>query len=556
MKVALVNPPYGYNENQKIEPIGLGYLMAMLDREGIKVDGYDLGQSTKSAAEIADFGQLQDYDVVGFSTYNDNVRYAVEIAEEVKKRNPNVKIIFGGPHATATHSSIFKRHPVLDIVVRKEGEYSLLEIVRHLESGEPFHDIKGISFRLEDGSAWHNEDREQIGDLDALPFPVYRFKSDDEYEILSFRGKPALMISSSRSCPFDCSFCGVIFIGRKWRMRSAESVLEELKYMEEQNGISYSHIYFTDANFFVRPDRALEIAETLHAYNPQLTFSFSSRANQIVKAREYIPKLKALGCEYVEIGIESNSEDVLKRMSKRTKPSDNVQAIEILRESDIELILDFIMFDPEATLVDLRKNLDFMRQMGFYEYAPHQGIYQYLVLYAGAPIRDHYEQMFNKQWDPDGLPDHRSLFVNEDVVRVFDLVHAFKKQYQATISGMEKEIGGLLHRVNRQRVPEEHADTVIRLRFARLKIIHAPYLFFEKVLMMAERNTLTREVQVADVLALLHLDMENMFATSSELYQQVKSLQETMQWPEVEESTKHPFTGDKQRAIPELKEAR
>ena len=147
MKVALVNPPYGYNENQKIEPIGLGYLMAMLDREGIHVDGYDLGQSLKTAEEIADFGQLQDYDVVGFTTYNDNVRYAVEIAEVVKARNPQAKIVFGGPHATATYSTIFKRHPVIDIVVRKEGEYSLLEIVQHLQADLPLDDIKGISFR-------------------------------------------------------------------------------------------------------------------------------------------------------------------------------------------------------------------------------------------------------------------------------------------------------------------------------------------------------------------------------------------------------------------------
>jgi radical SAM superfamily enzyme YgiQ (UPF0313 family) len=116
---------------------------------------------------------------------------------------------------------------------------------------------------------------------------------------------PALAVNSSRSCPYNCSFCGVLTIGRKYRMRSGESVVAELDHFRTSEGLDHQHVYFSDANFYVYPKRALQIVQALHAYDPRITFSFGTRVNQLIKHQDFIPDLKECGLRVVELGIES-----------------------------------------------------------------------------------------------------------------------------------------------------------------------------------------------------------------------------------------------------------
>ncbi|WP_221348426.1 B12-binding domain-containing radical SAM protein [Streptomyces beigongshangae] len=471
--IAFVNPSVGFSDRRKSKPIGLAYIMAYLEKHGFPSSGFDFGDSEDDAVELAGTYGLDRFDVVGFSVYNESLRAAVAMAGWIKSRRPDCLIVLGGPHATAVHEHILRRHPCVDVVVRREGEEAMLELVRGLGDRARLTGIRGTTWRAPDGSGDDgsgddgsgddgsrgggddssggtgtgtgavgllvNKDRDLVPDLDQIPFPDAEFTSHSGYPDLTYydevqgRLKAALTICSSRSCPYNCSFCGVLTIGRTYRSREAERVVAELFHFRERHGVTYEHVYFSDANFFVSPARALEVAEALYEADPRVTFSFGTRVNQILKAAEVLPRLKECGLRFIELGIESASEPVLERLAKHVKPEVNMAAVRLLRRLGIEISLDFIMLDPATTLADIRANMEFLREAGFYDYVPHDHLYTALVLYEGTPIRDFYARRFGVVFDPDDLPNPFALFELTEVQRFSDTLRAFRKQWQGRI---------------------------------------------------------------------------------------------------------------------------
>ncbi|WP_055615623.1 B12-binding domain-containing radical SAM protein [Streptomyces phaeochromogenes] len=456
--IAFVNPSVGFSDRRKSKPIGLAYIMAYLEKSGFPSSGFDFGDSEDDAVELAAHYGLDRFDVVGFSVYNESFRAAIAMAEWIKNRRPECLIVLGGPHATAVHEHILRRYSCVDVVVRREGEEAMLDLVRGLVRGldvgvkadgdvdgdvgdrAGLTGIKGTTWRAPDGGGLLvNEDRAFVPDLDQIPFPDAEFTSHSGYPDLTYfdevqgRLKAALTICSSRSCPYNCSFCGVLTIGRKYRSREAERVVAELLHFRARHGVNYEHVYFSDANFFVSPTRALEVAEALYEADPQVTFSFGTRVNQVLKAAEVLPRLKECGLRFIELGIESASEPVLERLAKHVKPEVNVAAVRLLRRLGIEISLDFIMLDPATTLPDVRANLEFLREAGFYDYVPHDHLYTALVLYEGTPIRDFYARRFGVVFDPDDLPSPFTLFELPEVQRFSDTLRAFRKRWQERI---------------------------------------------------------------------------------------------------------------------------
>ncbi|MBQ0847898.1 B12-binding domain-containing radical SAM protein [Streptomyces sp. BH-SS-21] len=500
--IAFVNPSVGFSDRRKSKPIGLAYIMAYLEKAGFPSSGFDFGDSEDDAVELAAHYGLDRFDVVGFSVYNESFRAAVAMAEWIRSRRPECLIVLGGPHATAVHEHILRHHPCVDVVVRREGEEAMLDLVRGLDDRAGLTTIRGTTWRAPDGDGGNsdgdggllvNEDRDFVPDLDQIPFPDAEFVSHSGYPDLTYydevqgRLKAALTICSSRSCPYDCSFCGVLTIGRKYRSREAERVVAELLHFRARHGVHYEHVYFSDANFFVSPTRALEVAEALYEADPQVTFSFGTRVNQILKAADVLPRLKERGLRFIELGIESASEPVLERLAKHVKPEVNVAAVRLLKRLGIEISLDFIMLDPATTLADIRANMEFLRETGFYDYVPHDHLYTALVLYEGTPIRDFYARRFGVVFDPDELPSPFTLFELPEVQRFSDTLRAFRKRWQDRIDGAlaqgELTLASVGDGTSPPSLPRaSHA----RLQLDVVSLRHAPNLLTEGLLADAE----------------------------------------------------------------------
>ncbi|MER8422788.1 radical SAM protein [Mesorhizobium sp. M0220] len=425
-EIALVNVPYGSADGERsMRPLGLSYLGAFLADRGVRAKGFDFSDSSMNPTEIVERYRLADYPVVGLSFYNINAKAAYRLAEAVKARNPHCVVVGGGPHASAAHATLFERHPEIDLVVRNEGEETLLEVIEALRCKLPLSGISGISY-MSGGRSVIAPDRSRLENLDDLPAPAFDFQSETEenplfyFDRVSGTRKRAVGLVSSRSCPYSCSFCAIILIGRQWRKASAAKVVSDLKELEARNGLEYGHIYFLDANFFVNAKRALEVAESLHCYRADITFSFSTRVNQLIKGKSLLSELQRLGLRAVELGIESGSRDALKRFAKDTTPEQNDEALHLLKSHGIQLIFDFIMFDAEANLNDLRRNVDMIERNNLDYHVPWEHIFSHMTPYLGTDIRLHYEKMMGHAFDEDELPHPSDLFQDPQVKAVFD----------------------------------------------------------------------------------------------------------------------------------------
>ncbi len=396
MRTALVNPTVGFARRRSI-PVGLAYIIAFLRAHGHVVDGFDFGDSTTAPADLVDQYDLHRYPLVGFSTYNESFFAAIEMARRIKHLNPKSYVVLGGPQATARHDAILRAFPCVDGVIRREGEAPVRALAEALESGRSLSEVPNLTWRPAAGEVHANPEIAPLDDLDQLPFPDAEFMGESEYPPLTFYDaqtndlRPALMINTSRSCPYNCSFCGVLTIGRRYRTRTPAGVVDELKHFRVAHDQDYRHVYFSDANFFVQDRRSLAVAQELHAFDPRITFSFSTRVNQVLRAQQTLEEMTALGLRFIELGVESASPEVLSRLAKGVGPEVNVAAVRMLRRLGIDITLDFIMVDPETTLPDLELNLDFLEQNGFLDYYPHEHLYSSLSLYEGTPIRDYYE---------------------------------------------------------------------------------------------------------------------------------------------------------------------
>ncbi len=204
-KIALVNSPHleGSYHHPLFPPVGLAYLAAVLDQNGYEVKAYDCpacGYTQQNLkTELASFAP----DLIGIASMTATIPMALESARIAKEACPNSKVIMGGPHATFADDLILNEEKDVDIVVRGEGEMTMLELARTNANSKSLPDMRGITFR-NNGQITRTGNRPFIEDLDALPRPAYKFFPMDKYRIT---GKVHLPIMSSRGCPFQCSFC-------------------------------------------------------------------------------------------------------------------------------------------------------------------------------------------------------------------------------------------------------------------------------------------------------------------------------------------------------------
>ncbi len=215
MKIRLIEPePPGMHVWAKVllPRLGLPIIAAAL-----KEHGHDVLVYNPTMAPI-DWDDVNTSDLVGLSSTTSTASTAYAFADELRGRG--IPVVIGGSHVTFMADEGLQH---ADYVARGEGgEHLMLELIEALASGRDLDTIAGLSF-LRDGLAVHNPLREALADLDELPFPDLRL-------LVGSDRLTTMPIMTSWGCPFDCTFCSVTaMFGKKYRFRSAESVIAEIK---------------------------------------------------------------------------------------------------------------------------------------------------------------------------------------------------------------------------------------------------------------------------------------------------------------------------------------
>ena len=321
MKILLINPLTSERGMVNITPnLGLGYIATSLRKNGFEVDIWDGVKKGLTRKKLKERLKMLDYDVAGFQTYTYSVPYVQEGLKWAKSLNPKVITIIGGAHPSGEPEESMAHLKEADFGFRGEVEKSLPKLLKKLNGDNveyQFEDIPNLIWR-ENGKVHYNA-LQPIEDLDSVGIPSWDLINPNDYPnapIGAFvKNFPLATISTSRGCPYKCTFCAnPAIMGRKLRARSIESVLEEMQLLYNDYGVREFQII--DDSFTSRRNVAVGVCEEIIERGLNVTLSFPNGVRLNSLDEELLKLLEKAGCYSLGLGIESGSERTLKEMKK------------------------------------------------------------------------------------------------------------------------------------------------------------------------------------------------------------------------------------------------
>jgi radical SAM superfamily enzyme YgiQ (UPF0313 family) len=397
IKIAIIAPPYPLEEAPS-PPLGVTYIAAACEQAGseVRIFDYIVRRYTKEklAAELDDFAP----DVVGATSVTMNYKGAAAIIQDVKRHNPAIITMMGGPHVSYDWANTLKNYPEIDLIVVGEGEETLRELLPVIQDRAAWDTVKGITFSR-DGQAHFTGVRAFIEDLDTLPVPARHLIPLSRYLALGF----PVSIITSRGCPNRCIFClGRRMVGHKVRYRSPRLIVDEI-----EDIISYgvTRINVADDLFTSNRLRVQAFCDEIKQRGIKISWSAFARVNTV--DAELLAIMREAGCDTVSFGIESGNAGMLKSVKKGITLEQAVKAVQACRESGINAFASFVIGLPgesPETMADTRAFAEGLGiDCGFHLLAP----------FPGTTVREEREE-----YDIEILTDDWDLYdANVPIVR-------------------------------------------------------------------------------------------------------------------------------------------
>jgi len=395
MKKILLIYPGGKNIGDISMPLPLLLLAKPLIDNGYEVRALD--------SRVEDYEKLnyEDFLYAGISTLSSNqLSYALEISRYIRRKFPELPLIWGGPHPTLVPEQTAKSK-LVDLVVRGEGEETLLELTEKIEKGENWESVKGITFEKED-KIISNPPRKFL-DIDNVTHLPYHLLKPDAYPKLKY----TFEYFSSKGCPHNCGFCSnVANSGRTWRAKSPEVIIVELEQIVKT--IRPERIHFVDANFFVDKKRVERICQLLIEKNWPVTFDAMCRCDYMDGYDDsFMELLRDAKFNELWLGAESGSKRVLEFIEKGITPKQVINARQKCVRYGIRPIFSFIIGIPTETKEEFAKSLElYDKILSMDPYAVINGIFVFTP-FPGAPLTKFVKIRYNYQ-QPKSLEEWKS----------------------------------------------------------------------------------------------------------------------------------------------------
>jgi Fe-S oxidoreductase len=286
---------------------------------------------------------------VGFTALGCSFLFALNVAALIKRREPDLPILLGGPHATMLHRQILERFPQFDIIVRYEADEIFPAVLANLEQRR-FHEISGLSWRSSRALGLQfNPGKPIVQDLDRLPITSY-----DHYPVADLE-LDLLRIEAGRGCPFMCTFCSTAtFFQRSFRLKSAARLVMELDRLHERYGFSdfkLDHDLFT-----VNRRKILEFCEAVKGHG----YRWRASARVDCVDEELLNRMAEAGCVGLYFGIETGSARMQQVAKKRLDLSLVEPTLAVAEHLGIETTASFITGYPEELEQDQADTLDML----------------------------------------------------------------------------------------------------------------------------------------------------------------------------------------------------
>jgi anaerobic magnesium-protoporphyrin IX monomethyl ester cyclase len=284
-----------------------------------------------------------------------SIRFALKLSERIRKRYPEVKFIWGGPHPSILPEQTAE-HPLVDIVGIGEGDLTLPELLSALKAGKPYDKVKGICFKkgkkiirnpMNDFVKW---DDDVHYSFDLIDINKYMFEID---------GDKTTHFITSRGCPFTCTFCwNVLCNKQKWRAWSIPKIEREL---EPFLKAGLKRIILTED--FVGPEsRVLEMARMFHRHGLKWAFENGCRVD-VHKSENFFKNIKRYGCTHLSYGGESGSQEFLDKISKGITLAQVENVVRLGRKYNVGLKFSMMTGMPGESKKDALKTVQFIQNL-------------------------------------------------------------------------------------------------------------------------------------------------------------------------------------------------
>ena len=367
MKVLLINPPIKNiiqaelppalsREVGIFPPLGLMYIASYLQKYSdhrvriLDALAEDLNQTALEQA-IREFRPQ----VVGITAHTNNLIDVFLLTGLIKKIDPRIHINIGGSHARVFPQETLQL-PEVNSVIPGEGEISFFQLVESLSQEKDLRKVPGLIFK-EGEEVISGKRPEPPPDLDRLPFPARGLiKSQRYYYILGRKSTFTTMVSS-RGCPYRCTFCSTP--RENYRQRSVRSVVQE---MERCQHLGVEEIHFVDDTFNLSPEWVISLCQEIKRRDLRIPWSFRGRVDTLT--RKVLQELKAANCIRMNLGVETSTDEGLKRLKKGLTIHQIEEAFILAKEIGISTVAYFLIGCPhERSREDILHTLHFVKRL-------------------------------------------------------------------------------------------------------------------------------------------------------------------------------------------------
>jgi radical SAM superfamily enzyme YgiQ (UPF0313 family) len=392
MKVVLINPPemiageesgtgFGARSFVKqlrvLPPLGLAYLAATLMRAGHEVELIDANALRMSPAEVVKTVIDSSPGAIGITCVTPLLPVVAHISRSLKEALPDTPILVGGPQVTIM-PELTMENPVFDYGIEGEAEIAMPQLLEAISGRAPPVDVGGVLYRRDDQVVLGGP--AEVMPIDEIPFPARDSLPNDKYFDMTTEARRVSSIMTSRGCPYKCAFCERYIRGGHYRMRNAESVVDELELMITKYDCTEVVIY--DDTFTANKKRTAEICESI--LERGLKFKWDCRTRVDCVSPDLLRLMARAGCSRISFGVESASEDVRKTFNKGITIDQVSEAFEWTRAAGIRILAYFMLGAPEETRASIGKTLALSLKLN-----PDFAYYSIVVPYPGTDLYDH-----------------------------------------------------------------------------------------------------------------------------------------------------------------------
>lgn len=442
MRILLVMPTQVEKAGDYYEfSMGILYISAVLKKENFDVVCLNLNHIDEAIGKAIERAILsKDIDIVGTGSLSYQYNQVKHILASAKKTKKDIITIAGGGLITSEPELMIKSMQ-MDFGVIGEGEETIIELIRAIENQGDFSRINGIICKDKKGDIVRTPTRKAAEELDALPFPDYEgfevekqldsLRPNDSIQLTFMDNPRAMTLISSRSCPFNCTFC-FHPTGNKYRQRSLDSFFKELEYFVKKYELNMVEIM--DELFAGDTKRVNEFCRRIKPLN--LLWYAQIRADTKITP-ETLSMLKDSGNYIMGCGVESASDTILKSMKKHTTVAMIERILPMIKAAGIIPVSNFILGDPAETAETVRETMNWWRNHSDYDFimnplTPYPGteIYKYSLenkiitdklefLEKGCPPVNMSREMNDFEYQRIFYQGMRFVWLTENLLRLF-----------------------------------------------------------------------------------------------------------------------------------------